>query len=36
MHSEQKRGKKRMVINYITLNDITTKFKYPMPHKDTL
>jgi hypothetical protein len=35
-NNEQKRGKKRMVINYISLNEIAIKFKYPISHKDTL
>ena len=30
---EKKRGKKRMVINYKPLNDITIPFPYPIPDK---
>lgn len=32
-HSEQKRGKKRLVINYKLLNDALLPIRYPMPNK---
>ncbi|MGP0580457.1 reverse transcriptase domain-containing protein, partial [Paenibacillus peoriae] len=35
-HSEIKRGKGRMVINYKRLNFVTKSFNYPPPHKETL
>nr|DBA06665.1 TPA_asm: polyprotein [Welwitschia mirabilis virus 2] len=35
-HSEEKRGKARMVINYKPLNSITYDFKWPMQDKLTL
>ena len=35
-HSEQKRGKNRMVINYKRLNDNTLDNSYKVPNKDEL
>ena len=35
-HSEQKRGKSRMVINYKRLNDNTLRNSYKLPNKDEL
>lgn len=35
-HSEQKRGKKRLVINYKALNDATVDDGYKLPSKDSI
>jgi hypothetical protein len=35
-HSEQKRGKPRMVINYKALNEALMPIRYPLPNKDLL
>lgn len=35
-HSEQKRGKKRLVINYKALNDALLPIRYPLPNKELL
>ena len=35
-HSEQKRGKKRLVINYKALNSALLPLRYPFPHKEIL
>jgi hypothetical protein len=35
-HSEQKRGKPRMVINYKALNEALLPIRYPLPSKDLL
>jgi hypothetical protein len=35
-HSEQKRGKKRLVINYKALNSALLPLRYPLPHKEIL
>ena len=35
-HSEQKRGKPRMVINYKCLNELTIFYGYFLPYKELL
>jgi hypothetical protein len=35
-HSEQKRGKPRMVINYRALNDALLPIRFPLPYKELL
>ena len=35
-HSEQKRGKPRLVVNFKPLNVVLQKFRYPLPDKASL
>ena len=35
-HSEQKRGTKRLVLNYEVLNDALEPIRYPLPNKELL